>query len=261
MIERILESKGNKEDEYDRFNRVDILVKTTQGELMPVEVQNDAEKDYFHRMVYGISKLITAYISEGEPYRTIKKAFSINIVYFELGQGKDYIYECKGEFRGVHQKDILYPTQTQKAEFRIAEIADIFPRYFILKINNFNDIAKDTLDEWIYFLKNSEVKDGFKAKGLKEVKEKMRIENMPEADRKQYERFRENRRIEKAVIATAVEAAVEATKYERAQEIALKAIAEGFNEDIIAKITGLSSEKIALLPNEMTKKTCKQYMP
>ncbi len=39
-------------------------------------------------------------------------------------------------------------------------------------------IAKDTLDEWVYFLKNSRIKDGFKAKGLAQAKEKMRIDSL-----------------------------------------------------------------------------------
>ena len=41
-----------------------------------------------------------------------------------------------------------------------------------MKINEFNGLAKDGLDEWIYFFKNDEVKDEFKAKakGLDLVK-------------------------------------------------------------------------------------------
>ncbi len=42
------------------------------------------------------------------------------------------------------------------------------------KVNNFDDIAKDTLDEWIYFLKNEEIKDNFVAKGLMKAKQENR---------------------------------------------------------------------------------------
>jgi len=83
-IESILESEGNKQDEYDKYNRVDILVKSQSNELMLVEVQNDSEVDYFHRMLYGVSKLVTEYIKEGEPYGTIKKIYSIHLVYLAL---------------------------------------------------------------------------------------------------------------------------------------------------------------------------------
>ena len=47
----------------------------------------------------------------------IKKVYSINIVYFGLGQGTDYVYEYDGKFIGIHNGDILQPTHTQKAEF------------------------------------------------------------------------------------------------------------------------------------------------
>jgi predicted transposase/invertase (TIGR01784 family) len=235
-IESILESEGNKQDEYDKYNRVDILVKSQTNELMLVEVQNDSEIDYFQRMLFGVSKLVTEYIKEGEPYGTIKKIYSINIVYFGLGQGKDYVYEYKSEFVGLHEKDVLLPTTLQKQDFRVEKVSDIFPKYYILKVNNFNDIAKDTLDEWIYFLKNSEVKDGFKAKGLDKAKEKLRYENLTEEEKKMYDRFQENRRIENSVSYTA--------KQEGKIEIAKKMLRRGTSTEIIAEDTGFTVEQI-----------------
>ncbi|NJL15118.1 MAG: Rpn family recombination-promoting nuclease/putative transposase [Microscillaceae bacterium] len=239
MIESILESEGNKQDEYDKYNRVDILVKSQQDELMLVEVQNDSEVDYFQRMLFGVSKLVTEYIKEGEPYGTIKKIYSINIVYFGLGQGKDYVYEYKGEFVGLHEKDILIPTTLQKQNFKVEKISDIFPKYYILKVNNFNDVAKDTLDEWVYFLKNSEVKDTFKAKGLDKAKEKLRYEILTEEEKKMYDRFQENRRIENSVSFTA--------KQERNVEIAKKMILAGSKDDFISEMTDLTLEQIEQL--------------
>ena len=243
LIESILESESNKQDEYDKYNRVDILVKSQNGELMLVEVQNNSEIDYFHRMLYGVSKLVTEYIKEGEPYGTIKKIYSINIVYFGLGQGEDYVYEYKGEFVGLHEKDILLPTILQKQDYKIEKIADIFPKYYLLKVNNFNKVAENTLDEWIYFLKNSEVKDEFVAKGLNKAKEKLRYEKLSEEDKKIYNRFQENRRIEMSVAYTAKQE----SRQERNIEIAKNAIAEGANDDFIAKITGLAIEEIQVL--------------
>ncbi|MCU0445431.1 MAG: Rpn family recombination-promoting nuclease/putative transposase [Microscillaceae bacterium] len=245
-IESILESEGNKQDEYDKYNRVDILVKSQSNELMLVEIQNDSEVDYFQRMLYGVSKLVTEYIKEGEPYRTIKKIYSINIVYFGLGQGKDYVYEYKGEFVGLHQNDILLPTTLQKQDFSVEKVSDIFPKYYILKVNNFNDTAKNTFDEWVYFLKNSEVQDSFRAKGLDKAKEKLRYENLSEEDKKMYDRFQENRRIEISVEYTAK---LEA-KQEKAIEMAKKAIKKGFDNETIADLTDLTIDQIAQLRSE-----------
>ncbi|MCS6794462.1 MAG: Rpn family recombination-promoting nuclease/putative transposase [Raineya sp.] len=241
-IESILESEGNKEYEYDKYNKVDILVKSSNNELMLIEIQNESEIDYFQRMIYGVSKLITEYIKQGEPYGTIKKVYSINIVYFGLGQGKDYVYEYRGEFFGLHENDILLPTLMQQQEYQVQKVSDIFPKYYILKVNNFNDVARDTLDEWIYFLKNSEIKDDFKAKGLDKAKEKLLYEQLSEEEKKMYERFQENKRIESSISYTA--------KQERSIEIARNAIQKGFDDQTIAEITNLPVEQIEKLRKE-----------
>ena len=53
IIIRILESEGNKEDSEDKFNRIDVLAENSKGELVIIEVQNNRELDYFHRMLYA----------------------------------------------------------------------------------------------------------------------------------------------------------------------------------------------------------------
>lgn len=170
----------------DKFNRVDILTKYSKNELIIIEIQNTYEIDYFHRMAYGVSKSISENLKQGQKYLEIKKVIQINIVYFDLGQGSDYIYKGKTDFKGIHQNDILGLTTRQKETFSKEEVYEIFPEYYILKVNQFNNIAKDTLDEWIYFLKNSEVKDSFKAKGLKEANDVLDITKLPKDDRYGY---------------------------------------------------------------------------
>ncbi len=243
-IESILESESNKEEANDKYNRVDVLVKSSDGELMLVEVQNESQVDYFQRMVYGASKLITEYIKEGEPYSAIKKVYSINIVYFGLGQGKDYVYEYDGKFVGIHHGDVLQPTLTQKSAFQISEIKDIFPKYYVLKVNNFDDVAKDTLDEWVYFLKNSEVKDSFRAKGLKEAREKLNEDTLTKEELLAYKRFQENRRIERSEIETALKEGEEKGIEKKEIEFVLNLHENGYQIEEIAKLTKLLVERV-----------------
>ncbi|NET59412.1 MAG: hypothetical protein F6K47_25695, partial [Symploca sp. SIO2E6] len=54
-IESILESESNPMRVENKFNRVDILARSTEGKLLLIEVQNSTEQDYFHRMLYGAS--------------------------------------------------------------------------------------------------------------------------------------------------------------------------------------------------------------
>ena len=117
IIIRILESEGNKEDSEDKFNRIDVLAENSKGELVIIEVQNNRELDYFHRMLYGTSKAVTEYIHEGEKYGTIKKIYSVNIIYFDLGQGKDYVYHGKTQFKGIHFDDIDKLSPSEKGQY------------------------------------------------------------------------------------------------------------------------------------------------
>ncbi len=243
LIQSLLESESNKENREDKFDRVDILVKTLKGELMLIEIQYDDQIDYFHRMVYGMSKLISEYISEGQKYGEIKKAYSVNIMYFRLGQGKDYIYEYDGKFIGRTKKDELNPTNYQKTKYGITKVSDIFPKYYILRVGSFKEDIKEPIDEWMYFLKNSEIKDNFNAKGMAQAKHVLKYENMPEADKKAYQRHIENRRIEHSVIETAEDKGIRKTFI----EVAKQALKEGASIDFISKITKLDTVEIEKL--------------
>ncbi|MEY4938107.1 MAG: hypothetical protein RIS64_4468 [Bacteroidota bacterium] len=247
-IQNILESEGNKQTENDKWDRVDILVQTRERELMLIEIQYDDEEDYFHRMVYGISKLISEYIHEGQRYGQIKKAYSINILYFRLGQGQDYIYEYHGSFIGRKKKDVLNATNYQKKKYAIQTVADIFPKYYILRVGSFKaEKPVEPIDEWFYFLKNSEIKDSFKAKGMKRAKTVLNVERMSLEERRAYQRHIENRRIENSVLETAVDKAVDRTRRLEKIETAQKALATGVPQEVIATITGLSTQEVALL--------------
>jgi predicted transposase/invertase (TIGR01784 family) len=250
-IQRILESEGNQEIEEDKYNRVDILTQNSKNELIIIEIQNTYEIDYFHRMVYGVSKALTENLSLGQAYSEIKKIISINIVYFDLGQGKDYVYKGITNFEGLHQKDILQLSTKQKMTFAKENVYDIFPEYYIIKVNQFDDIAKDTLDEWIYFLKNSEVKDEFSAKGLAEAKDVLDIMRLDKEQQYGYNRYLDYLRL-KASEALSLKSEPEEKirkdeNYKKAIEIAKNAIKKGLDNIIIADITGLTIGQIEKL--------------
>lgn len=94
-IQKLLESESNQEEEFDKYNRVDLLAEDSKGTLLLIEIQNNNEYAYFQRMLFGTSKLVTEYINRGEGYDKVRKVYSINIVYFSLGHGKDIVYHGK----------------------------------------------------------------------------------------------------------------------------------------------------------------------
>jgi len=245
-IDQILESECNQETADDKFNRVDILTQNSKNELIIIEIQSTYEIDFFHRMAFGVSKSISENLKLGEKYSKIKKLISIHIVYFDLGQGQDYIYKGKTDFRGLHQNDLLCLSDKQKTTFLKEEVSDIFPEYYLLKVNQFNNIAKDTLDEWVYFLKNSEVKDDFKAKGLKEAGEVLDIMRLPKDDEYGYNRYLDSLHLKASEIYTLQTEA----EFKLKTEIAKNLLPIGLSTDEIAKATGLTIMQVEKLKAE-----------
>ena len=246
-IESILEGESNKEDKYQKFNRVDALVQNSKGELIIIEIQNNQEQDYLLRILFGASILLVNNIDEGMDYAQIKKIISVNIVYFDLGQGNDYVYHGTTEFEGIHNHDILKLSKDQESLYHTGIISKIYPEYYVIKVNQFNDIAKDTLDEWIYFLKKDEIKDEFNAKGLKEAKRQLDIMKLSEEERKEYEKYIEQQRYERSLILSNYRVGEIQGEMNKAQEIAKNLLHSGVNIELISMTTGLSKEVIRKL--------------
>ncbi len=239
-IENILEGESNKETADNKFNRVDLLVKNSQGELVIIEIQNDYQPDYLLRMLFGTSKLIVDNMDEGMPYSNVKKVISIHIVYFDLGVGTDYIYYGSTTFWGKRKKDMLQLSKQEQEIFQTDLVSKVYPQYYIIKVNDFDNIAKDTLDEWISFLKTQEIQEGTKAKGLKEAKEKLNYLQLTEPERKDYHRYIENWRDSEGIIVGNYNKG----KFEGKFEIAESCIRQGMSIAETVKITGLSENVV-----------------
>lgn len=243
-INKILESESNQKASDDKFNRVDLLVEDYKGELMIIEIQNQNEFDYFQRMIYGTAKVISEYINLGESYENIKKVYSINIVYFDLGQGADYVYHGRTDFKGLHKSDTLKLSDKQKEMFGKSEPFEIFPEYYVIKVNQFDDVAKDTLDEWIYYLKNNEIPEEFKAKGLSQAREILKMDNLTESERAQYIRHLENLSYKASMVRTWKAEEEDRIRIENTIEIARNAKNSGLSTEMIMLITGLPKNEV-----------------
>ncbi|MBT9900935.1 hypothetical protein GPL09_21415 [Bacteroides thetaiotaomicron] len=192
LIQKLLESESNQEDEFDKYNCVDMLAENSKGELILIEVQNNNEYAYFQRMLFGASKLVTEYINRGEGYDQVRKVYSVNIVYFSLGCGKDLVYHGKTEFRGIHQGDILELTPFQKQTFKVDSVSQLYPEYYILKVNDFNQVAKSPLEEWIYYLNTGDIPDTATAPGLNEARQRLKLDRMTKEELNAYYRHLDN---------------------------------------------------------------------
>ena len=171
---------------------MDLKARNAGDEIILIEVQYQRQFDYLQRILHSTARTLVENLQEGQPYGEVVKVISVSILYFDLGQGQDYVYHGATRFIGLHRNDELQLSDAQQDLYQHREPHALFPEYYLIKVNQFDDVARDSLDEWIYFLKHEEVPEGFQARGLQEAKEQLDILRLPEAERRAYERYQDD---------------------------------------------------------------------
>ena len=203
-IIELLESESNQNDPTDKFNRVDIKAKNSKDEIILVEIQLTRELYYLERILYGVAKAITEHIQLGNKYDQVKKVYSISILYFDLGKGEDYVYRGQTVFRGVTKNDTLQITSKEKNAIQMKSPEEVFPEYYLIRVNAFNKLAENHLDEWIRYLKDGEIDENTTAPGLQEAKRKLEYMSMSKSDKLAYDEHINAVMIQNDVISTAM---------------------------------------------------------
>ena len=260
-ILHILESESNSSSESDKFNRVDLLCEDNKHRKIIIEIQNSHEIDYLERLLFGTSKVIVENQTLGEDFRNISKVISVSILYFNLGTGDDYLYYGTTEFKGMNTGNPLIVKKKVETTENFASRYDliekkIFPEYYLIKVERYQNIVKKKIDEWIYAIKNQEVRPEFKSRNIDKAAKKLSELGMDKTTRKKYDRFLINLAADRNMMETAkedgVEKGVKIGREEGREEGERKAIVkvvkssikEGIPINVIMKITGLTKKEI-----------------
>lgn len=142
---------------------------------------------------------------------------------------------------------------TRKFKYVPKTAADIFPRYYLIRINSFREVIADAMDEWMDFLKNNSIKPDTTVPGLVEAKEQLQYAKMTPEERYSYERHLDAIENETDAISTAkTEGIAEGIAEGREEGAKQQAVAtarkmklRGYSIDVIADITNLTPEEIA----------------
>ncbi|EYA63887.1 hypothetical protein M139_4821, partial [Bacteroides fragilis str. S23L24] len=228
----ILESEGNQLNETDKFNRVDIKARNSKDEIIIVEVQNTREIYYLERILFGVAKAITEHIELGQLYSEVKKVYSISILYFDIGRGTDYLYHGQNSFVGVHTGDLLEVSTKEKNAIVRKLPAEIFPEYFLIRVNEFNKVAVTPLEEWIEYLKTGVIHPDTKAPGLEEARRKLVYYNMNKAEQLAYDEHINAIMIQNDVLSTAAMEGRQEGRQEGLAEGRQEGLAEGRQEGL-----------------------------
>ena len=239
----ILESEGNQESERDKFNRVDIKARNSKGHIILVEVQLTRQLYYLERILYGVCKTITEHISIGDKYDQIKKVYSISILYCDYGRGDDYVYHGETRFKGIHTgNDLLVSTKEEGVIVQHLP-REVFPEYYLVRVNHYNKIPESPLDEWMTYLKTGKIKEDTRVPGLQEVKKKLQYLSMTPQERSEYDAHMDSIMVQNDVLDTA--------RIEERQLIAQNLISMGMTDEVISTATGLPADKVRTLREQL----------
>ena len=259
----LLESESNQKQENIKQNRVDLAVTDEYGEVMLIEIQHDLDIHYLRRLLFGAAKLITDHLKAGKPYAQVRKVVSISILYFQVEEKpEDYLYHGYTEFYGWHtkrpmRKQLAEKKQREKAPQRLWMENDahaIFPEYYLIDVSSFQNIIQSEIDEWVYFFKNSEIRQEFHAKNIQTAREKLDFLKMSERDQHAYEQFMFDRAKEESTFQSAwlqgiTEGKAEG-KAEEQRQIARQMLSHGEALEKIKLYTGLSEAEIAQIQSQ-----------
>ena len=242
-IDEILESEGNQESERDKFNRVDIKARNSKGHIILVAVQLTRQLYYLERILYGVCKTITEHISIGDKYDQIKKVYSISILYCDYGRGDDYVYHGETRFKGIHTgNDLLVSTKEEGVIVQHLP-REVFPEYYLVRVNHYNKIPESPLDEWMTYLKTGKIKEDTRVPGLQEVKKKLQYLSMTPQERSEYDAHMDSIMVQNDVLDTA--------RIEERQLIAQNLISMGMTDEVISTATGLPADKVRTLREQL----------
>ncbi len=146
---------------------------------------------------------------------------------------------------------VLQLSAFKQQKFGVDAVYKLFPEYIILKVNDFNRWSKVPLEQWCYFLANTEIPEDANAPGLQEARQKLLFAKMSRDEQIAYRRYIDDRVILADQIVTARgEGKLEGRAEGRAEERLANARslkANGVPLEVIIKSLSLTESEVTQL--------------
>lgn len=261
-LDGFMDSESNQEEARRKFNRVDLLCRDSKQRSIIIEIQNRREADYLQRILWGTSKTVVESLELGEEYSNVVKVISISILYYPFRhdevQNEDFLYYGVTEMTGLHSGKplILHGSKINDEKSPLVTSKNIFPEYYMIYVEKFEDMIQEAIDEWIYFFKHGAIREDFTSPGILLAARKLDYLAMREEERQAYDDYLAYLGEEKGIIRTAkdegrAEGITEGIKKGREkgvkegkEKVAKNLRASGMSVEEVARITELSIEDI-----------------
>ena len=249
-ITALLDSESNKESKDLKSSIAELVVADEEGNNYIVEIDRAHTDMFLNKAVFNTSRLIVDNIGASQNYFQIKKVFHINLLYFPFHNSQSPLHHGKVIF---HEIDHTNPIDVHLVDRRmhIYDAHNVFPEYFIVSIPLFDDVIKEEIHEWLYLMKHSEVKKGFKSPYMEKVSKRLDILKMSPKERKVYDTYIMDAMKKRDYIVSAEAKGIERGRQEgieqRTLDIAKNMLAKKCDIVLIRDITGLSEDDIQAL--------------
>ncbi len=231
-----------------KFTILDMLVINKNGERFIVEMQKRDNYDFTKRSLYYTSKAYIQQLGKKESYDTLKKVYFIGLLNFNMFDNIDYV-----------SRHLILNKETLKNDIKDFEFTFIELNKFQKELGELTN----TLDKWVYFLKNAPKLDMIpkEYENHKEFKEAFLIATKYNWTTKEMdvydwvekkerdatsEKSTAQRRLEEAEQKGKAEGKAEGEQQAKI-EIAKNAILQGLDNTTISLVTGLSPDTIESL--------------
>ena len=245
-IKALLDPESNRETDPLKHSIADVIVADETGNKYIVEIDKSYTNQFLHKACFNTSRLIVDSLEEAQDYDTIKKVFHISLLYFPIRQMKSPLYHGKTIIREItHDHPIhIHLTDTN---LQIFDAYDVFPEYFIISVPVFDDVIKQEIDEWLYVMKHSKVREDFKSPYMKKVAKRLDVLTMSPAELKAYNEYINKSLKERDYLISAEEKG----RKEKEIEVTRRMLEDKEPIEKIIKWTGLSRLEIEnLLPQQ-----------
>lgn len=256
-IVELLESESNQEHKDDKFNRVDIKAKNSKGQIILVEILQIRELDILDHLICNESiSSVEQTVTSGERLdvqNDVQKLYSIIILYFDQGDDVDFTYRGKTILKGIPTDYFHHLAKKGFDDLHVVAPEDVFPEYFVIRVNEFDQMALSPLEEWLQYLKDEYIKPDTKVPGLVEARDRLEYLRMSAEQRRAYDNYLDNLVRDTDVMKTKLlEARIEGEKLGHAKgvmDVARKMKKSGLSAEQISQYTGISVDQINDLPD------------
>ncbi|MGM1021203.1 MAG: Rpn family recombination-promoting nuclease/putative transposase [Bacillota bacterium] len=232
----LLNPYTDKDSPRDKQSILDIRARTTEGEIINVEMQLFNKYDTEKRTLFYWSKQYSGQLQEGQPYSQLKRCVTINILDYALLRNNQYhnVFHLREDRTGISLIDDI--------EIHFLELPKLDEQAV--------SIEEGGLVNWLLFLKGADQSKWevltMNEPVLKKAMDTLEFLSQDLEARRQYE-DRQKYLHDEASMYEAAEFAAKRATAEAKKEVARKLLALGVELSVIAKASGLTEDEIKVL--------------